>query len=125
MQHIGKVVAQWRQGGYFDRIMGAGPALARVQAFVLACADEGAGAAPDLALQRPQYPCFPGLRHRPWHNPEDYAAVRLLEAAYPAIRAEALQLAEAATLDYSAAQAFNVHAHVAEQVDRPGSWAGR
>ena len=113
VQHIGKVVAKWHQGGYFDRIMGAGPALCRVQAFVLACAGEGVGAVSASALQRPEYPLFPGLRHRPWHNAQDYAAVRLLEAACPAIRAEALQLAEAATLDYSAA---------VKSAHGPGTW---
>lgn len=103
MSHIGQVVEQMRLGGYFDRIMAGGPDLARVQAFLRACAGEAPGAAPAGPLQHPNYPCFPGLRHRPWHEPQAYEAVGLLEAAYPTIRAEALQLDAAATLDYSAA----------------------
>lgn len=103
MPHIDQVVEQMRQGGYLDRIMAGGPELARVQSFLRACAGEGPGAPPAGPLQQPQYPCFPGLRHRPWHEPQTWEAVRQLEAAYPTIRAEALQLDSAATLDYSAA----------------------
>lgn len=113
MAHIGKVVALWREGGYFDRIMAAGPALARVQAFVRACAGDSPAAAAAHPLQRPGYPLFAGLRHQPWHAPQAFEAVRRLEAAYPVIRAEAAQLAATRTLDYSAA---------VRSAPGPGTW---
>lgn len=103
MPHINQVVEQMRQGGFFERVMAGGPDLARVQAFLRACAGETPGAPPAGPLQHPTYPCFPGLRHQPWHDPQAYQAVHLLESACAEIRAEALSLGEEATLDYSAA----------------------
>lgn len=101
--HIGKVIDEMRKGGYYDRIMAGGPELARVQQFLRACAGEAVAPPVGGPLQRPDYPCFPGLRHKPWHSPQDFDAVRMLEAAYPAIREEALGLQGAARLDYSRA----------------------
>lgn len=124
--HIDQVVEQMRQGGYLDRIMAGGPELARVQAFLRACAGEGPLQAPADPLQQPKYPCFPGLRHRPWHDPRAYQAVRLLESAYADIRAEALNLGEGATLDYSAAvrpqQAWLEPGVSPNPSSRPGTW---
>lgn len=94
-----------RAGGYFDRVMAAGPELERVQQFLLACAGESVAAAPGGPLQRPDYPCFPGLRHRPWHDAQSFEAARRLEAAFETIRDEALRLQQADELDYSAAAA--------------------
>ena len=103
MAHIGKVIEAMRSGGYFDRIMAGGAELARVQQFLRACAGEAVVRPSGGPLQRPDYPCFPGLRHKPWHEPQDFDAVRMLEAAYPAIRDEALQLRSTERLDYSRA----------------------
>ena len=103
MAHIGRVVEQMRKGGYYDRIMAAGPELARVQQFLRACAGDAVVPPVGGPLQRPDYPCFPGLRNKPWHQPQVFEAVRMLEAAYPAIRDEALQLQGHARLDYSRA----------------------
>jgi aspartyl/asparaginyl beta-hydroxylase (cupin superfamily) len=103
LAHIGKVVQQMRSGGYFDRVMAGGAELSRVQSFLLACAGERVSAAPGGPLQRPDYPCFPGLHNRPWHDPQAFKAVHLLEAAFETLRDEALQLHAGAELDYSAA----------------------
>jgi aspartyl/asparaginyl beta-hydroxylase (cupin superfamily) len=103
LAHIGKVVEQMRAGGYFDRIMDGGSELSRVKHFLLACAGERVSVAPGGRLQRPDYPCFPGLQNRPWHDPQDFEAVRILEAVFDDIRAEAMQLHQEAEIDYSAA----------------------
>lgn len=102
MKHLVQVIEQMRIGGYYDRVMSAGPELDRVKAYLRACAGESVRPAAD-PLQHPNYPCFPGLRHRPWHDPRDYEAVRILEAGFDAIREEALQLDDAARVDYSTA----------------------
>lgn len=102
MQHLGKVVAQMRAGGYFDRVMAGGPELDRVKQFLRACAGERASA-PVNPMQRPHYPCFPGLRHRPWHDPSQYEAVRILEDNFAAIREEAIHLPDDARVDYTRA----------------------
>ncbi|OFW27883.1 MAG: hypothetical protein A3H97_16600 [Acidobacteria bacterium RIFCSPLOWO2_02_FULL_65_29] len=99
-----KVIARMRIGGYFDRVMAGGPELDRVKEFLLGCAGERTAACLD-PLQRPQYACFPGLRHRPWHDSRDYAAVRILESNFAAIREEALNLRDDARIDYSSAAA--------------------
>jgi hypothetical protein len=101
--HLPQVVDHMRVGGFFDRVMSGGPELARVQQFLLSCAGERVAAAPGGRLQRPDYPCFPGLHHRPWHDPQAFEAARLLEAAFEPIRAEALRLRQNDELDYSAA----------------------
>jgi len=104
MQHIGKVVAQMRSGGYFGRVMAGGSDLDRVKQFLLACAGERT-AAPLNPLQHPHYPCFPGLRHRPWHDSRDFEAARTLESNFAAIREEAISLRYDSRLDYSSAAA--------------------
>lgn len=99
-EHLGRVVAQMRAGGYYDRIMRGGRELDRVKEFLLACAGE-CSALPANSLQHPKYPCFPGLRNRPWHDPRDYEAVRMLESNFEAIREEAINLRDDARIDYS------------------------
>ena len=102
MHTIAAVVAQMRAGGFYDRVMAAGPELDRVKQYLRVCAGEEAPA-PAMPLMHPTYPCFPGLRHRPWHDPRAYEAVRLLEDNFRAIRQEALALGADAHLDYSKA----------------------
>lgn len=104
MQQIAKLVAHWRSGGFFDRVMAGGPDLDRVKEFLLGCAGERKVAAAS-GLQRPDYPCFPGLRHQPWHDPRRFEAVRILEANFAAIREEAISLHSNASIDYSKAAA--------------------
>ena len=98
--HLAKVVAQMRAGGFYDRVMSGGAELDRVKDFLRACAGE-ASAAPCGSGQSPKYPCFPGLRHKPWHDAGDFAATGVLERNFAAIREEALALSEEARVDYS------------------------
>ena len=102
MPHLAQVVEAMRSGGYYERVMAGGAELDRVKAFLRACAGEGPAAAAD-PLQRPHYPCFPGLRNRPWHDPATCPAARVLEDHFAAIRDEALALGAAHELDYSTA----------------------
>ena len=104
MQDIAKVVAVWRSGGYFNRVMAGGSDLDRVKAFLRICAGERASASADPA-QRPDYPCFPGLRHKPWHDARKFEAVGILESCFSAIREEAMHLGDEAEVDYSRATA--------------------
>jgi Aspartyl/Asparaginyl beta-hydroxylase len=102
MQHLRTVVEQMRAGGYYDRVMAGGPELDRMKDFLRACA--GAPTVPPRdPLQRPHYPCFPGLRNRPWHDPREIEAVRILESRFAQIREEASRLGADARIDYSAA----------------------
>jgi aspartate beta-hydroxylase len=102
MEHLRKVVAQMKRGGYFDRIMSGGPELDRVKAFLSSCADERQPEPVDPLL-RPHYPCFPGLRNRPWYEPGQFEAVRILEANFDVIREECLGLRDESRADYSTA----------------------
>jgi len=99
--HLPEVIAALRRGGYYDRIMSAGPGLDRVKAYLRAWTGERPQDRD--AVQRPHYPLFPGLRHEPFHDPRDFPATAILEREFPAIRAEALALDEAAQLDYTSA----------------------
>ena len=91
-----------RAGGYYDRVMASGPELDRVKKYLRLCAGEEAPA-PAAPLMRPTYPCFPGLRHRPWHDPRACEGARMLEENFGTIRDEAMSLGEGASLDYSRA----------------------
>lgn len=102
MSHLPKIVEQLRAGGYYDRVMAAGPGLDRMKAFLRACAGEAA-APPRDPQQQPHYPCFPGLRNRPWHDGRGFEAVSILEENFAVIRDEALRLDAATRVDYSRA----------------------
>lgn len=82
------VVERMVAGGYWDKVMSAGADLDRVKEFLLIMA----GRKPPVKVfdnQRPRMlPVFPGLSHRPFHDPTRYPWVRAIEAAYPAIRRE-------------------------------------
>lgn len=97
--HLAKVVAAMRAGGFYDRIMAGGPELDRMKLFLRACAAEIPSACGDR--QHPKYPCFPGLRHRPWHDARDYPAARLLEENFEMVREEAAGVRDEARVDYS------------------------
>jgi aspartyl/asparaginyl beta-hydroxylase (cupin superfamily) len=104
VHQVSAVIEEMRAGGYYDRIMAGGPELDRMKKYLRLCAGEDAPA-PALPLVYPTYPCFPGLRHRPWHDPRAYEAVRILEDNFQAIRDEAMSLGEESSLDYSRAAA--------------------
>jgi hypothetical protein len=97
-----QIVNAMREGGYYDRVMRAGPELDRVKQYLRAFDGEGGSAGID-ASQSPTYPCFPGLRHRPFHDAGTCAGVEILESAFSVIRDEALALDDAVQLDYTIA----------------------
>ncbi len=96
------IVGAMRTGGYFGRVMDAGPELDRVKQYLRAFAGEAPVRVADPAVS-PTYPCFPGLDHRRYHDPAGCAGAAMLEAAFPAIRDEATALGDAAQLDYTVA----------------------
>jgi aspartate beta-hydroxylase len=55
-----KVIAQMRSGGYYDRIMASGSELDRVKHYLEIMAGEREEIRGD-DLQRPNFPCFPGV----------------------------------------------------------------
>ncbi len=97
-----QIVSAMREGGFYDHVMHGGPELDRVKQYLLAFAGERPAAGADPA-QTPSYPCFPGLNHRPFHEPDTCAGVAILEAAFSVIREEALALGDSAQLDYTIA----------------------
>jgi hypothetical protein len=99
--HLSGIIAALRRGGYYDRVMSAGPELDRVKEYLRLWTGERAPV-PNPA-QRPHYPLFPGLRHRPFHDASRFPAAAILEREFATIRAEALALDEAAHLDYTSA----------------------
>jgi aspartyl/asparaginyl beta-hydroxylase (cupin superfamily) len=65
--------------------------LQRVEdAFLMASGQKDSVLSPDL-LQRPSF-YFPGLTAKPWHNPNDFESVAMLEASYEVIKHELLNL---------------------------------
>lgn len=112
------IVSAMQQGGFYDRVMRGGPELDRVKQYLQAFAGAHAagGGDPD---QAPDYPCFPGLTHRPFHGAGGHEGAAMLEAAFPVIRDEALALGDSAQLDYTIASA------PARSLRNPLSWLRR
>ncbi len=96
------IVNAMREGGFYDRVMRGGSELDRVKAYLQAFTDGRASASGD-PTQVPTYPCFPGLKHRPFHDPDTCAGAAILEAGFPVIRDEAFSLDDSAQLDYTIA----------------------
>lgn len=109
--HLPAIIAALRRGGYYDRVMSAGPELDRVKEYFRRWTGERPQHAD--AVQRPHYPLFPGLRHQPFHDARSFPATAILEREFATIRAEALALDDAARLDYTRAAAMKTGA---------GSW---
>lgn len=86
-----RIVQAMRDGGYFDNVMARGPEYDRVKAYLRMFAEEAPNRCAH-ALQRPQYPCYPGLRHEPYHARGTCAGATALERAFDTIREEALRL---------------------------------
>lgn len=88
-----------RQGGYYDKVMSAGPELDRVKEFLRRMEQTQHGAR--AALMHPTFlPIFPGLDNRPMRPAQGDPVARYLEAAVPMIRESALRLRER-TLSFS------------------------
>ncbi|RYF25400.1 MAG: aspartyl/asparaginyl beta-hydroxylase domain-containing protein, partial [Comamonadaceae bacterium] len=75
-------------------------ALDRVKAY-LSAFEDGAGNGGASALQYPDYPLFPGLRNRPFHEAGELPGIAMLEAEFDMIRAEWASLADSAYLKYA------------------------
>lgn len=100
--HLPEIIAAFRRGGFYDRVMAAGPELDRMKEYLQVWAGERPQRAQDPSLH-PHYPLFPGLRHRPFHDPGDFPAARILEDNFETIRDEARGLDESVELDYTLA----------------------
>lgn len=87
-------------GGYLDWLRQAGPELSRVMAYVDAFADARDPMPSGGPLQSPDYPLFPGLDHRPFHDVDGWPAVLELERHADLIRADWLALRETDFLAY-------------------------
>jgi aspartate beta-hydroxylase len=93
------VVDVMRQGGYFDRIMGAGTELDRVKEFLRRMED--LAHVDPRPMQHPTFlPIFPGLDNRPVRTAAGDPIARYLEEALPQIQAAAARLRER-TLSFS------------------------
>lgn len=101
------IAAAMRAGGFYQRIMDAGPELDRMKRFLQALAGE-APAPAALPQQEPDYPLFPGLRHRPWHDPAEIPGALALQQQAEVIRAEWLALQDADYLRYTPAAMHNL-----------------
>ena len=89
--HWKAVINAMKSGGYYDNIMAAGPELDRVKSYIRAFAKEQE-IKPSNPLLNPAYPVFPGLNHRPFPDPAEFEAVRILEQSFDTIREEACAL---------------------------------
>lgn len=99
----GAVVGAMKQGGYWDAVMGGGPSLERVAAYLRSFESE-----PEAdPLMYPDYPVFPGLSHAPFRQPADLPGVARLEADWRAVREEWQSLGEADFLRYEPAAMTN------------------
>lgn len=95
-----QIVEAMKAGGYFDRLMSAGPELDRVKAYVqsMAARESWVAARP---LQYPDYPMFAGLRHRPFRPTEDIPGAALLQQSFEVVLSEWRALDQSAYLRYS------------------------
>src|SRR4051812_6292824 len=85
------VISIMKQGGFYDRVMDAGPDLDRVKRFLRIM--EGIEPQQLQPLQNPTFlPTFPGIECRPFHSREGDAVAQYLEQAVPVIKAEALAI---------------------------------
>ncbi|NRD72182.1 aspartyl/asparaginyl beta-hydroxylase domain-containing protein [Shewanella sp. VB17] len=88
-----------KEGGYYQKVMDAGPDLDRVKEFLLRM--EQATHVEPLHKQHPTFlPIFPGLDNQPIRDPAGDPVADYLRAATPEIKAEALRLRKR-TLSFS------------------------
>lgn len=96
------IVQAMRRGGYLDAIERAGPELDRVKHYLQDFSGDFAARNRDT-LQRPDYPLFPGLRHRPFRDASEFPAALLLEQAQAIVEADWLQIEPRDLLRYEPA----------------------
>ena len=94
-------------GGYFERIMQSGPELDRVKAYLRSFEQPALASArpPD---QSPDYPLFPGLRHRAFWDEADLPAALQLQAHAPIIHDEWAALTDDQCLRYTPTSMHNL-----------------
>ena len=88
-----QIVQLMRAGGYWERLMSAGPELARVQQFLSILAGDSPPVKGGVSQRPWLMPLFPGLNHIPIRPREDAEWVRALEGAWQQIRDEAVAAA--------------------------------
>ena len=96
------IVDAMKTGGYFQRIMAAGPELDRVKDYLHALEGTAAAASPG-PLQYPDYPLFPGLRNQPFRDTGDLEGPLLLERNAGMIHDEWAALDDSAYIRYAPA----------------------
>ena len=97
--HSEKIFDLMRAGGFYDNIFARDSSYDRVKEYLLLL---GGKRSPRTRhdLQNPNYPCFPGLEHHPFHDGERPEGVRILEAAFSSLRREILNVPREAYLTY-------------------------
>jgi hypothetical protein len=96
------IVDAMKTGGYFQRIMAAGPELDRVKDYLHTLEGTAAATSPG-PLQYPDYPLFPGLRNQPFRDTGDLEGPLLLERNAGMIHDEWAALDDSAYIRYAPA----------------------
>lgn len=91
-----------QQAGVLAALRSAGGGYRRVLRWLESFGEPPAPPRPGLA---PEYPLFPGLEHRAFHERGSHPAATALEAAFETLRSEALALDAREQLDYTIASA--------------------
>ncbi|HEX5038290.1 MAG TPA: aspartyl/asparaginyl beta-hydroxylase domain-containing protein [bacterium] len=82
------IVQKMKSGGYWKRVMSAGPELDRLKEF-LSLVESQKHLPESSPLQRPNFlPLYPGVSYRPFYDPKDFDWVKPVEEAYPVILSE-------------------------------------
>lgn len=95
-----QIVREMKSGGYFDRLMAAGPELDRVKTYIQAMAERQSWT-PGLPLQYPDYPLFTGLRHIPFRQTADVLGAVMLQEQFKTIRDEWRAMDDLAYMGYA------------------------
>lgn len=102
------LIQTMKAGGYYRHIMECGPELDRVKTWLHAL--ERPGSSKSLPLQHPDYPCFEGLSHEPFHPASRLPGALILEQHAATIRDEWRALSERDFVFYNPPKMRNVWA---------------